>query len=162
MKKTEMIQYRDTDGSQDISDRIIGNLLDIKHTMRVQFEGRGSQKSILILLDEVKRITQRELTERIGIQPGSASEVLTKLEHAGLIVRTASEEDRRTSCITLTEAGEQQAREAAAQRTQRHQEMFACLSAREQTELLGLLEKVNADWDARYRSESRKKTQSRR
>lgn len=127
------------------------NLLDIKHTMRYLYEGRGSQKSILILLHDVKMITQRELTKRLGIQPGSASEVLTKLENAGLIMRTTSEEDRRTANITLTENGKQMADEAANQRTERHREMFSCLTENERTEFLALLEKINADWDQRYR-----------
>lgn len=145
------MQYRTCDNISDINDKLIMNLLDIKHTMRYLYEGRGSQKSILILLHDVKMITQRELTKRLGIQPGSVSEVLTKLENAGLIIRTTSKEDRRTANITLTENGEQMADEAANQRTETHREMFSCLTENERTEFLGLLEKINADWDQRYR-----------
>lgn len=32
-----------------------------------------------------------------------------------------------------------------------HEEMFSCLSDGEKAELLSLLEKVNADWEMRYR-----------
>ena len=76
-------------------------------------EGKGSQKRILMILKENPGITQRELTRHLGIQPGSASEVLGKLESAGLIRRTPSEIDRRTTDITLTEAGAALGREAA-------------------------------------------------
>ena len=152
--KTEVQNGTDSDAAfSDISDEIILNLLDIKHTMRYLYEGKGSQKSILILLREAKQITQRQLTDRMGIQPGSASEVLSKLENAGLVVRTASKADRRTSNITLTEAGKRMADEAAKQRTTRHREMFSCLTDEERTQLLALLEKVNTDWDERYRRE---------
>ena len=64
----------------DIPKKLIINLRDINHVMRSLYEGKGSQKRILIVLNEVGNITQRELTERLGIQPGSVSEVIAKLE----------------------------------------------------------------------------------
>ena len=140
------IQY----SSADTNSKLIINLRDLSHTMRSLYEGRGSQKRILIILREVGIITQRELTKRLGIQPGSASEVLMKLESSGLITRTESETDRRTTNIMLTERGECLALEAAEQRKQRHSEMFSCLSEDETTKLLALLEKINADWNQRY------------
>ena len=60
----------------DVNGRLIINLRDISHTMRGMYEGRGSQKRVLIVLSETGPITQRGLTERLGIQPGSASEVI--------------------------------------------------------------------------------------
>lgn len=138
--------------STDINDKLITNICDMNHIMRFLYEGKASQKRILIILLEVNNITQRELTERLGIQPGSASEVLAKLESAGLITRTANEADHRTTNITLTADGKQLAMEAARQRSRRHVEMFSCLSEDEKTTLLALLEKINADWDQRYRS----------
>lgn len=135
---------------EDVNGKLVINLRDISHTMRDLSEGRGSQKRILILLLEEVPITQRELTQRLGIQPGSASEVVAKLENAGLLTRTESESDRRTVDITLTEEGSRQAEEARAQRAGRHGEMFSALSQEEKTRLLGLLEKINTDWEARY------------
>lgn len=134
----------------DINRRLIFSLLDINHTMRSLYEGKASQKRILIILSEVKSITQKDLTMRLGIQPGSASEILSKLESAGLIRRTVSETDRRTANISLTDEGEKMALEAAKQRSQRHVEMFSCLSGDEKEQLLSLLEKLNEDWDRRY------------
>lgn len=136
----------------DMNDRLILNLRDLSHMMRFLYEGRGSQKRILIVLDEIgSKITQRELTERLGIQPGSASEVIGKLEGAGCLRRTPSETDRRTADVELTDAGKSIASEAREQRNRRHEEMFSCLSEEEKKELLSLLEKVNADWEQRYR-----------
>lgn len=96
-------------------------------------------------------MTQRDLTERLGIQPGSASEILSKLENAGLIVRTQNETDRRTTDICLTEAGREFAAEASAEHRKRHEEMFSCLTEEERQELLSLLERVCTDWRTRYR-----------
>lgn len=135
----------------DTNNKLIMNLRSLGHMIRFLYEGRESQKRILIILRESQGMTQRELTERIGVQPGSASEVIGKLETAGLIMRTPSATDRRTTDIRLTQAGQMQAEEAAEQRRLRHQEMFSCLSEEEKETLLALAEKLNEDWDARYR-----------
>lgn len=139
----------------DMDNKLIMNLRDLGHMIRFLFEGKGSQKRILIILNETGKMTQRELTERIGVQPGSASEVIGKLESAGLIRRTPSEADRRTTDIQLTEAGKARAEEAAAQRKKRHQEMFSCLSEEEKETMLTLIEKLNADWDSRYHEKNK-------
>lgn len=136
--------------SADMNEKLIINLRDISHMMRMQYEGKASQKRILIILRESGTITQKDLTERLGIQPGSASEIISKLENAGLIVRVQNETDRRTTNIVLTDYGGKLASEAAEQRQKRHEEMFACLTAEEKTELLSLLEKVGADWKSRF------------
>lgn len=134
----------------DTNNRLIRNFWDISHTMRRISEGKGSQKRILMLLREMPGMTQRELTERLGIQPGSASEVVGKLESAGLIQRVPSETDRRTTDIHLTEAGKAAAEEAYVQREARHEKMFSCLSGAEKQTLLDILEKLNASWNQQY------------
>lgn len=136
--------------SADTNEKLIINLRDIGHMMRMQYEGKASQKRILIILRESGTITQKELTERLGIQPGSASEILSKLENAGLIVRIQNETDKRTTDILLTDLGEELALEAAEQRRKRHEEMFSCLTSEEKTMLLSLLEKVSTDWVNRF------------
>lgn len=138
--------------SFDTDNKLIRNFWDISHTMRRISEGKGSQKRILMILKENRDITQRELTEHLGIQPGSASEVIGKLEAAGLILRIPSQTDRRTTHVRLTEAGEAAASKAYAKRERRHQEMFACLSQEEKQTLLGLLEKINLSWSQQYQS----------
>lgn len=135
----------------DINDKLIINLRDISHTMRYLYEGRGSQKRILIVLNEIDgSITQRELTKHLGIQPGSASEVIAKLESEGYVERIPSETDRRTTDVTLTEAGKSAAAQARGERDGRHEQMFSCLSEEEKGQLLSLLEKVRKDWEDRY------------
>ena len=146
----------------DIHGRLVSNFREIGHTLRAVSEGKGSQKRILVVLSQSGAITQSELTERLGIQPGSASEVLGKLESAGLIARTPSESDRRTTDVALTEEGLAQAQEAKRQRQARHEQMFSGLSDSEQEQLLTLLEKLNADWDRLYRTEGRDEFRGRR
>lgn len=135
----------------DLDNKLIWNMRDLGHTIRHICEGRGSQKRILIILREEGNITQCALTERLQIQSGSASEVIGKLEAAGFISRTPSDTDRRTAIITLTEDGKAAAEDAYAQRKERHAQMFVSLSETEKRDLLQLLEKVNTDWDQKYR-----------
>lgn len=134
----------------DTESRLVRHFRDIGHVIRQISEGRGSQKRVLITLLQSGPVTQTALTEYLRIQPGSASEVLSRLEELGWIQRTANEEDRRTVLISLTDAGLKEAQEALRQRKQRHSEMFSVLSGEEQQELLTLLEKLGADWDNRY------------
>ena len=137
--------------SLDRNNKLIWNFRDIGHTMRQISEGRGSQKRILILLRETDGMTQKTLTARLGVQPGSASEVLNKLEQAGLISRTPSETDHRTTDIRLTPDGEALAKEASEQRAERHEQMFSVLSDEEKKNLIAILEKINNHWDQTYR-----------
>lgn len=137
--------------SFDMNNKLIRNFWNISHTMHHISEGKGSQKRILMILKEHRNITQRELTEYLGIQPGSASEVIGKLEAAGLITRTPNGTDRRTVDLHLTEAGESAAGEAYEKRQQRHEKMFSCLSEEEKKTLLALLEKLNTSWNQEYR-----------
>lgn len=153
-KEQRKIHYNST----DINDKLIINFRDLNHTIRSLYEGKGSQKRILIILNEVENITQHMLTKRLGIQPGSASEVLAKLEKNGLIIRSLSETDRRTADITLTQEGRRIANDALEQRKYRHEEMFSCLSDEEKNSLLSLLEKINEDWEERYQGMKERKS----
>ena len=138
----------------DMDSRLVSHFREIGHTLRAVSEGKGSQKRILIVIDHYGSITQSELTEHLGIQPGSASEVLGKMEAAGLIMRAQSESDKRTTDVCLTQAGRAAAKEAAAQRAARNARMFSCLSGEEKAALLALLNRVNAAWDELYRQEN--------
>ena len=125
-------------------------LRDVCHVLRLLYEGKGSQKGILIALGVTGPITQRALTELLGIQPGSVSEVLTKLEHSGLIQRVPCKADRRTVTVSLTPEGARRAAQLRQQRIARHDEMFSCLSDSEKDTLLRLLQALNQDWASRY------------
>lgn len=131
----------------EIDEKLIVNLRDISHTLRVRDDGRGSQKRILIILSKAICMTQRELTERIGVKPGTMSEVIGKLEAAGLVERETNPTDRRTVDITLTEDGRELALEAERERTRRHEEMLSCLTGEEKETLLEITEKLNAQWE---------------
>lgn len=110
---------------------------------------KSSQNRILQILSKSGRMTQRELTSQLGIQPGSVSEIIKKLETAGLISRQSNSEDRRTVDIALTDAGKAQAESSRAQHA--NHALFESLTDEEKQQLLSLLEKVSGDWHRRFR-----------
>ena len=66
----------------DIQQKLLWNLRDLGKTLHGMSEGRASQKRILVMLLRSGGMTQQELTERLEVRPGSASEVIGKLEGA--------------------------------------------------------------------------------
>ena len=100
-KEHKSIQDSERYAAMDVDNKLQAMIRELGHASRFHFDGKGGQGRVLRILTESGTMTQRELTERLGIQPGSASEVIGKLEKAGLIVRTASEADRRTADIRL-------------------------------------------------------------
>ncbi len=134
----ESYEKLDTDG------KLFALIQALGHVGRTRFDERGGQSRVLHILPEEGSMTQRELTERLGIQPGSASELVGKLERAGLIERAPSQEDRRTADVRLTPAG-------LARRQERPERagLFTALSDEEKQTLLTLLERLHADWSER-------------
>ena len=66
---------------KDTVGKLVSNFWKISRVLRDTYDGRGSQRRVLtVLLKSGDVITQSALTERLDIQPGSASEVLAKLE----------------------------------------------------------------------------------
>lgn len=146
------ITERIPDYSQkDIQDKIILNIRDISQTMLALYEGRSSQKRVLIILSESGDISQRELTVRLGIKPASVSELLARLEDNRMVTREASKADRRIQIISLTDEGRQLAAALKSQRQKRHERMFDALSDDEKQAFLSYLERINIDWDEKFR-----------
>lgn len=143
-----------------LGDKLLVMLSKLSHLSRSAFDGKTSQNRILHLLQEEGAMTQRELTEHLDIQSSSASEVMKKLENAGLITRTVSETDRRAIDVCLTSEGTAQAEEYLRQRTERINEMFSCLAPDEQLQLLSFLERLGENWSLRYRGEGRRRQDS--
>ena len=136
----------------DINEMLLQGFLHINNRMRALYEGKASQKRILIVLSEQDNMTmnQKKLTKYLGIQPGSASEILSKLEKTDMITRRQSEKDRRTMEIILTDKGIETAKIALKERKKRHIQMFECLTQEEKKQLLTTLQKIDKDWENRF------------
>ena len=97
------------DLKNELMDKVmrLGMLLKRLSNPHVLHEGpRGrSQERALTQIALRDGISQRELMEKLGIQPSSMSELLTKLENGGMIERRQNEEDRRYSNLYVSENG---------------------------------------------------------
>ena len=109
-------------------------------------KGRG-QKKILSILSQTDEMTQKELQEQLEIQSGSISEILTKLEEKGLLVRTRCEEDRRKVILSLTETGKEKADSFSNEESA--SDLYAVLSEEEKETLKSLLMKLLNSWETR-------------
>ena len=153
-KKKILMRAGETDKSVSFIDEKLFALLNrLGRAGHGAFNGKSSQNRILQILSKSGRMTQRELTSQLEIQPGSVSEIIKKLETAGLISRQSNSEDRRTVDIALTDAGKTQAEASCTQTA--HQALFESLTDDEKQQLLSLLEKVGQDWHHRFRDEHR-------
>ena len=128
----------------DLEGKLFNNLQEVGHIGRFRLGGRGGQNKILRILAEKGEMTQRDLTEKLGIQPGSASEVIGKLERAGFVERRANEHDRRAAKLCLTEKGEEEMKTSGGTKPP----LFTALNQEEKEQLLSILEKLLSDWQS--------------
>ena len=84
------------------------------------------------------------IAERLRIAPRSATEVVDGLEERGLVERLPDPEDRRATCVRLTESGRRVQEEMRAARTTTDESWFGRLDADERAELATLLRKLVA------------------
>ena len=107
-----------------------------------EMNAHHGQGRIIFLLLENEGISQRALAELMQIRPGSLSELLTKLEQSDYIERRPNERDRRVVNIFLKEEGLKAVEMAKSARQKMADGLFAALTAEEQSQLSGLLEKL--------------------
>ena len=95
-------------------------------------------------------MTQKELQEYLGIQSGSMSEIILKLEGSGLICRMRDEKDRRKIKVQVTKAGKQLYEKEIKERMEEEKSLFNALSDEEQEQLEKLLNKLFEDWESKF------------
>lgn len=107
---------------------------------------RGQSRILNILLEN-PQMSQRALQEQLGIEPGSISEILAKLEEKGFLVKEKDENDRRRMILRLTEAGKTAAEaEKSRDAKQYGEEIFSSLTHEEQEQLKEILRKLLTQW----------------
>ena len=136
-------------------EQLIESFLEIGRDIRRILDGKGSQSRILIILRMRVCVTQKEMVKMLNIRPGSVSEVLKKLENAGLILKISNEVDGRLSDIVLTRQGKMAADKLIEQRRKICEEMTACLSDEEKKNVFSMIECLQEDWQHRFPSESK-------
>ena len=102
-----------------------------------------SREHLLVIISEFPEgIRQKELAEKAGINASSTSEVVSRLEDDGYLIRTIDENDRRATVLKLTEMGAVRADEIRNEREDFLNEFFSKLTEEEKQTLSDLLDKL--------------------
>lgn len=99
---------------------------------------------VISALSGKESISTSELMEMLDLRPSSMSELLSKMEEQGLIVRTASSEDKRVNLVSLTEEGKVLEEKISEERAARLAVFSACFTEDEAAEFCRLCEKLSS------------------
>lgn len=146
------MDFFDLSFEESLDEQLVNAILDVGRDIRRLFEGKESQSRILMILRLHGAVTQKVLIQILHIQPGSVSEILKKMEKAGLIIRVPNEMNRRASDIVLTRQGRSVSEKLIEQRRGRYREMMACLSEDEKVSLFSMIDRMKEDWQHRFRA----------
>ena len=109
MENNEMLSSKTENSKIVLMEKVMHLAMLLRRLSAPRFAGEGvrglSQARALTQIALRDGIGQRELMEKLGIQPSSLSELLGKLEKAGMIERRASEDDRRQVNVFISESG---------------------------------------------------------
>lgn len=87
-------------------------------------------------------ISQREVSERLGVHPSDMVKVVDQLEEYGLVTRVRAEGDRRRYDLALTPKGEQTLERFNALAREVDKDFYAVLTKAEQKQLQALMAKL--------------------
>lgn len=102
------------------------------------------QEFLLFQLWQQDGLTQRELANRLGIEPPTVTKMLQRMEQTGLIRREPDPADARLSRVSLTDHGRAQRAEIERIWTTLESRTVANLTQAEQNTLRVLLKKVRS------------------
>lgn len=126
---------------------LLSLLLKSSHFLHHRRGGRRGQGKILKILAQSPQISQKELQEQLGIESGSMSELVIKLEHKGLITREKDEADKRMTTLRITDLGLELSKELETEAYGEAQLLWSGLSIEEQEQLKQLLSKLLIGWE---------------
>ncbi len=106
----------------------------------------------LCLLAHQDGMTQREIAQKLNIQPPTVTVTIQRLEKSGMVCRREDERDRRISRISLTDLGRSTAEQIRAIMRRNEETMFqgfseseTCLLGRFFQQILENVKKIDTD-----------------
>ncbi len=117
------------------ANRLVTEGLARAHTRRHHY-------SLLATLDGVGPASQADLSRRTMIDRSDMVATVNELAEQGMVERTPDPSDRRRNIVTIAPAGRRQLRTLDRLLANVQDELLAPLSARERTQLVGLLTRV--------------------
>jgi DNA-binding MarR family transcriptional regulator len=92
------------------------------------------QYQSLLIIDDLKECTLRELSSRLHTAPSTTSQLVDRLVRAELITRTSHTGDRRKILLTLTDEGRDVMRRRTSDVRRNYARLLSTLSESEQAE----------------------------
>ena len=120
------------------------------HFMHHKRGGMRGQDKILKILEENEEISQKDLQEQLGIQSGSMSEIVIKLESKGFLDRVKDDTDKRMTKLKLTDLGREKLNEINQRSDLDETQLLQALSEEEQESLKALLSKLITNWEESF------------
>ena len=127
---------------QTADGRLLGLLRMTGHLALTRPGLRSGQYRLLSILSGGEPIAQRQLSDRLRIQPGSLSELVNKLEQAGAVTRQRIEQDRRACTVQITQEGMERLRRMQDSMDIDRSELLCALTDEEKEQLTALLQKL--------------------
>ena len=137
-----------------IAEADLGELIKMAGRMAHRCPDGGQNRSqtlVLSILAGRESLPQRELQQMLGVQPGSMSELVTKLERKGWLTRKPAK-DRRGNLLRITAEGR---KAIPTDGMDGEDDRFNALTTDQQDELSALLRALLTDWVERAGGESR-------
>lgn len=125
---------------------LTSQLMKCGHILMHKTGRKRGQDNILDILFQYDSLSQKRLQEILGIEAGSLSEILSKLEQRDLITRYKDNQDKRKSIISLTQKGIDKAQH----KKSNDEDLFDMLDEQEKKELSVILNKVLDDWHKKH------------
>lgn len=131
------------------SERIVKDLMHCARFLRSNNDGKWSQRRVLIFLKKHGPVTQRILLEEMGVRASSLSELLSKLECKGWIIKEKSDADKRNYNVSVTPEGLAALDEMQSLHQAAIIDLFSDFPAEDQAQLAQLLSKLHDLWRER-------------
>ncbi|MBQ6479019.1 MAG: MarR family transcriptional regulator [Erysipelotrichaceae bacterium] len=104
--------------------------------------GMSRERLLTIISEFPEGVNQKQLAEHANINASSTSEVVSRLEDDGYLVREIDPNDRRATILKLTEMGQVRAEEVRNEREGMLEGLFSKLTEEEKETLSNLLDKL--------------------
>jgi MarR family transcriptional regulator, organic hydroperoxide resistance regulator len=114
----------------------------LSDSLMAQIDMHRAQATLLCRLFIQNGMTQSEIGEQLAIQGATVTNIVQRLEEAGLVIRQRDPEDNRLVRVYLTEAGRERERSIVAQFTRLEEGVFKGISEVERALLRRMLQQM--------------------
>lgn len=117
--------------------------------MQGRNELHRGQAYLLKLVSQNDGASQRDLAEQMDVRPSTMTELISKMEAAGMLLRKQDEKDQRVMRIYLTEQGKKFVGQSNDFSDEFADSVFDSLSEEEKAQMLAIVEKLCTDLEAK-------------